>query len=34
MKRRLATAALIVLTLVGCYGSTEPATDVGIDSAT
>ena len=34
MKRPLATAALIVLTLVGCYGSTEPATDVGIDSAT
>jgi hypothetical protein len=33
-KRRLATAALIALTLAGCYGSTEPATDVGIDSAT
>jgi hypothetical protein len=34
MKRRLATAALAALTLAGCYGSTEPATDVGIDSAT
>ena len=33
-KRRLAGAALIALTLAGCYGSTEPATDVGIDSAT
>jgi hypothetical protein len=34
MKRWLAAAALIALTLAGCYGSTEPATDVGIDSAT
>jgi hypothetical protein len=34
MKRRLLTAALIAVTLAGCYGSTEPATDVGIDSAT
>jgi hypothetical protein len=34
MKRRLLPAALIALTLAGCYGSTEPATDVGPESAT
>jgi hypothetical protein len=34
MKRRLAAVAVLGLTLAGCYGSTEPATDVGIDSAT
>jgi hypothetical protein len=34
MKRRLLAAALIAVTLAGCYGSTEPATDVGPESAT
>lgn len=34
MKRRLLSVAVLGLTLAGCYGSTEPATDVGIDSAT
>jgi hypothetical protein len=34
MRRRLATAGLIVIALAGCYGSTEPATDVGPESAT
>ncbi len=34
MKRRLLPVALIALTLAGCYGSTEPATDVGPESAT
>jgi hypothetical protein len=32
MKRLLPAAALIAVTLVGCYGSTEPATDVGPES--
>jgi hypothetical protein len=30
----LALIGALVATLAGCYGSTEPATDVGIDSAT